>query len=181
MPQSLSRVLDHLVFSTKDRSPVLAPAVGAELHAYLVGVLRENGCQPIRIGGVEDHVHIFFGLSRTLKVRSCRDGKDQLLKVDQDPKARSLPNFDGRVHMAPSPLASQVRRQLCNTSSHNKNTTERWDSRTSYERCLSGTRWNLTNAMCGTKSVAPLQGSGDSQLPAQGAAPSQGPRSVALG
>ena len=65
MPQSLSQVLVHLVFSTKNRAPTITPTIRPELHAYIGGILRDIGCQPLRQGGVEDHVHLFFGLSRT--------------------------------------------------------------------------------------------------------------------
>ena len=43
MPQSLSRVLVHLIFSTKNRDPVLTPLVQAELHPYLATVLDNAG------------------------------------------------------------------------------------------------------------------------------------------
>ena len=65
MPQSLSRVLVHLVFSTKHRAPVLAPAVLLELHPYLSVVLNNEDCPSLQVGGVADHVHLLFGLSRT--------------------------------------------------------------------------------------------------------------------
>jgi REP element-mobilizing transposase RayT len=68
MPQSLARILVHLIFSTKDRAPVLTPAIRAELHPYLAVVLRDNDCPSLKVGGVADHVHLFFGLSRTLTV-----------------------------------------------------------------------------------------------------------------
>lgn len=68
MPQSLARVLVHLVFSTKHRAPVLNPAVRAELHPYLATVLDSDGCLSLRVGGVEDHVHLFFALSRTMTI-----------------------------------------------------------------------------------------------------------------
>jgi REP element-mobilizing transposase RayT len=68
MPQSLSRILVHLIFSTKDRAPVLTPAIRSELHPYLAVVLRDNDCPSLRVGGAVDHVHLFFGLSRTLPV-----------------------------------------------------------------------------------------------------------------
>ena len=68
MPQSLARILVHLIFSTKDRAPILTPAIRAEMHPYLAVVLRENDCPSLRVGGVEDHVHLFLGLSRTLTV-----------------------------------------------------------------------------------------------------------------
>ena len=65
MPQSLSRVLVHLVFSTKNREPLLTPEVRAELFPYLSVVLNNDGCPSLRVGGVADHVHLLFGLSRT--------------------------------------------------------------------------------------------------------------------
>jgi REP element-mobilizing transposase RayT len=68
MPQSLSKILVHLVFSTKNREPWIHPSVEAELHAYMVGVLENMDCLPVQIGGVEDHVHVLFGLSRTQSV-----------------------------------------------------------------------------------------------------------------
>lgn len=68
MAQSLSRILVHLIFSTKDRAPVLTAQIRAELHPYLAGVLRDHDCPPLRVGGVEDHVHLLFGLTRTLAV-----------------------------------------------------------------------------------------------------------------
>jgi REP element-mobilizing transposase RayT len=65
MPQSLARVLVHLVFSTKNRVPVLTPEIRGELHPYLSVVLNNDGCPSLRVGGVEDHVHLLFALSRT--------------------------------------------------------------------------------------------------------------------
>jgi putative transposase len=65
MPQSLSRILVHLVFSTKNREPVLSAALQNELHPYLAGTLDHIDCPSLRVGGVEDHVHLLFGLSRT--------------------------------------------------------------------------------------------------------------------
>ena len=68
MPQSLSRILVHLIFSTKNREPVLVPAIRDELHPYLAVVLSEDQCPSLQVGGVEDHVHLLFGLSRTRTV-----------------------------------------------------------------------------------------------------------------
>jgi len=68
MPQSLALVIVHLVFSTKDRQPVLGPTVRPALHAYLATVARNAGCECYRAGGVEDHVHIAVRLARTLAI-----------------------------------------------------------------------------------------------------------------
>ena len=69
MPQSLAKVLVHVVFSTKDRRPFLRDkAIREELHRYLGGILNRLDCPPIIVGGVEDHVHFLCGLSRTSSV-----------------------------------------------------------------------------------------------------------------
>ena len=68
MAQSLSRILVHVILGTKDRVPLLTPDIRAELHPYLAVVLCDKDCPSVRVGGVEDHVHLFFGLSRTLTV-----------------------------------------------------------------------------------------------------------------
>ena len=66
MPQSLAKILVHTVFSTKDRRPFLREqALRDELHRYLGGILSHLGCQPILVGGVEDHVHLLSTLART--------------------------------------------------------------------------------------------------------------------
>jgi len=44
MPQPLSRILVHLIFSMKNRVPFLTPEIRAELHPYLAVVLTEGGC-----------------------------------------------------------------------------------------------------------------------------------------
>jgi putative transposase len=69
MPQSLARVVLHVVFSTKNRVPFLKDAeIRARLHAYVAGVLQKIGCEPILINGTEDHVHILCNLSRTITI-----------------------------------------------------------------------------------------------------------------
>ena len=65
MPQSLANVLIHLVYSTKNRTPWLKdPELRRELYAVIGQSLKDVDCHPIQIGGVEDHVHVLFALSR---------------------------------------------------------------------------------------------------------------------
>jgi len=50
MPQSLSAVYIHLVFSTKDRIPYLREkTMRDELHAYLGGISKKLECPPMRM------------------------------------------------------------------------------------------------------------------------------------
>jgi len=66
MPQSLSFLLIHVVFSTKDRAPVLDASVRPSLHAYLATVARNADCECYRVGGIADHVHLAIRLARTV-------------------------------------------------------------------------------------------------------------------
>jgi putative transposase len=84
MGQSLARILVHIVFSTHGRQPLLHEPLRTELHAYLHGILSECGCEPLQIGGVEDHVHLLFALGRTVStshlVEALKTGSSKWLK-----------------------------------------------------------------------------------------------------
>ncbi len=68
MPQSLSRVVAHGIFSTKERVANLDPSIHPELFAYLAAILNKEGHEAIKVGGHVDHVHLLFGLSRTMSI-----------------------------------------------------------------------------------------------------------------
>lgn len=71
MSQSLSQVLIHLVFSTKDRRPFLRDrAFRDRTHRYLAGISGNLHCPASIVGGVEDHVHILCRLAKTMDVAS---------------------------------------------------------------------------------------------------------------
>lgn len=68
MPQSLANILVHLVFSTKDRAPLLEDAWRDELHGYIGGIIRRCGGDLLAANSVADHIHLFFPLPRTITV-----------------------------------------------------------------------------------------------------------------
>jgi len=77
MPQSLSNVVVHLVFSTKDRQPQLAnEEIRAETHKQLGGASKTLNCPTLIVGGVEDHVHLLGRLSRTVTISDWVKEKD---------------------------------------------------------------------------------------------------------
>ena len=65
MPQSLSKVILHLVFSTRNREPWLDANVRSRVHAYLATICRDQGAELAHVGGVTDHVHLLTSLPRT--------------------------------------------------------------------------------------------------------------------
>ena len=74
MPQSLANLLTHLIFSTKNREPLL---VGKDLqqrtYAYLAALLKDMECPALVIGGVADHVHILCQLAKTQSVSNITE------------------------------------------------------------------------------------------------------------
>ena len=69
MPQSLAKVLVHIVFSTKHRRPFLIDKhLRDEVHAYIGGTCNNLECPVLIVGGVADHVHILCALSRNLSI-----------------------------------------------------------------------------------------------------------------
>jgi putative transposase len=85
MPQSLSQVLIHIVFSTKNRVPLITLEIDSELHAYLGQICNNHNCPSILINGVANHVHILCGLSRTLTmadlIEESKTGSSKWLKT----------------------------------------------------------------------------------------------------
>ena len=64
MSQSLANIIVHLVFSTKDRRPLLRDEERGQLHAYLTGALKNLDSPLIEINSVRDHIHILFAQSK---------------------------------------------------------------------------------------------------------------------
>ena len=62
MSSTHSHLLFHLVFRTGHGRPLINPAFGPELHAYLAGIVKADGEQVLAIGGMEDHVHLLMRL-----------------------------------------------------------------------------------------------------------------------
>lgn len=79
MPQSLSKLYVHIVFSTKNREQVISREIEEELFSYLGGICKSLECNPLQVGGYRDHVHILCLLSK----------KVTLVKLIEDVKSSS--------------------------------------------------------------------------------------------
>jgi putative transposase len=86
MSQSFANILVHLIFSTKDRRPLIRDDVREHLHAYIVGILENQQFPSLQTNSAEDHAHILFVLSKNLP----------LAKVVQEVKQSSSKWIKGR-------------------------------------------------------------------------------------
>ena len=68
MPQSLSKIILHIIFSTQNRQPLIFKELQNEMHSYIATICKTNKSHPIKIGGTPDHIHIAATLHRTVTV-----------------------------------------------------------------------------------------------------------------
>jgi REP element-mobilizing transposase RayT len=66
MAHTFTNLLTHIIFSTKERAPLIGAELKPELHAYLGGMLREIKGKAYSINGTADHVHLLVSLPPTL-------------------------------------------------------------------------------------------------------------------
>jgi len=68
MPQSLVRVLIHVVFSTKNRVDLIVPEIESGLFAYIHGITENNKSKLIIANGTMNHIHLLISLGRTISI-----------------------------------------------------------------------------------------------------------------
>ena len=66
MPQSLVKVLIHVVFSTKNRADLILPEIEAALFGYIHGIVENNKSKLIIANGTMNHIHMLISLGRTM-------------------------------------------------------------------------------------------------------------------
>ena len=139
MSQSLAKILVHTVFSTKERRPYLRdPALREEMHRYLGGILAKLDCQPIVVGGVEDHVHLLCALSRTCQaadmIKEVKRGSSLWIKTKGDAlRDFSWQNGYGVFSIGASQIP-EVKRYILDQDEHHRRITYQDEFRTLLKR-----------------------------------------------
>ena len=64
MPQSFVCLTCHVIFSTKNREPLLLPEWVSRLYQYIGGTLRAKGSVLLAAGGMPDHIHLAVSLGK---------------------------------------------------------------------------------------------------------------------
>lgn len=88
MGQSLVKNYLHIIFSTKHRTPSIDSIIEGRLHDYIGGICRSMECQPIRVGGYDDHIHILCMLSKKISlvslVKELKSNSSKWIKTQGD-------------------------------------------------------------------------------------------------
>ena len=128
MPQSLGKILVHTVFSTKDRQPFLRDrSIREETFRSIGGILLKLECQPIIVGGIQDHIYALCALERTCTaaemVKEIKRGSSLWIKT----KSLGLQDFSwqngyGIFSVGFSQIPS-VKRYIVNQEEHHRTVT----------------------------------------------------------
>ena len=139
MPQSLSNVLIHIVFSTKHRQPYLStPDLRGVMTGYVIGILRNIKCPSLIVGAVEDHMHILCGRHRTVTiagvVEEMKTSSSARIK-EEGPSLRDFhwQNGYGAFSVSPSNL-EQVKSYIATQEEHHRKRTYQDELRLMLER-----------------------------------------------
>ena len=89
MPQSLSQVYLHIVFSTKNREDQIRPEIEQPLYKYIAGILKNLECTAIKIGGTSNHIHILNTFARTISISKMLE----LVKKDSSKWIKTQGNY----------------------------------------------------------------------------------------
>jgi REP element-mobilizing transposase RayT len=124
MSQSHTNLLYHIIFSTKDRRPLIKDEHEARLYDYIGGTLRNLGGISLELNGTEDHVHLLAKLRPDVAVSDVlRDLKANasgwMHDVFPEIKAFSWQRGYGAFTVSHSNI-EEVRRYIANQKLHHK-------------------------------------------------------------
>lgn len=65
MSHTYSNLLSHIIFSTKDRQPLIDLALKPRLLGYMNGIVNESGGKVLALNSMPDHLHMLWELKPT--------------------------------------------------------------------------------------------------------------------
>jgi REP element-mobilizing transposase RayT len=124
MAQSLAKNLIHLIFSTKNRDPVLSEIVRPSLHRYLAGIFKDLESPTLAANSVADHIHILFNLNKNQPlahvVMEIKRGSSKWLKTQgSDLEQFHWQNGYGAFSIGQSAV-EEVKAYIANQAEHHR-------------------------------------------------------------
>ena len=95
---SYTQLYYHIVFGSKSSEPVITKKYKEDLYAYIWGIIKNEGCTLLRIGGIENHIHLLtsnpptISVSDFVRIVKCNSSK----WLQEEPENRKkFPFFHG--------------------------------------------------------------------------------------
>ena len=145
MPQTLSCVYTHIVFSTKNRVGFLQDIdLRKKMHAYLAGIAAQQDCHALRVGGIADHVHLLVRLGREITqsdlLRELKRSSSVWVKKQSDHLGDfSWQNGSGLFSVSPNHVG-KVCGYISNQEKHHRAMSFQDELRDFYRKC--GMEWD---------------------------------------
>ena len=126
MSQSLAKLYVHIVFSTKNREPLLADGdIRAQIHAYLGSVLKEYESPALLVGGTADHSHALCLLSKTQTLAKVIGESKRSSSKWIKTKGNSFASFEWQAGYGAFSVshsnAGRVQTTIANQAEHHRN------------------------------------------------------------
>ena len=139
MPQSLHVAYAHLIFSTKERIPMITVDINSSLFEYMGGIVRDLDGRCIEINGTEDHVHLLIRASKSVPdtkfIQELKGGSSRWINESgaKETKFQWQAGY-GWFSVSPSQIHA-VRSYIRNQKEHHQTTTFQDEFRKILEKC----------------------------------------------
>jgi REP element-mobilizing transposase RayT len=91
-----TKLLYHIIFSTKRREPLITKDLRDDLYSYIGGILRGQLGSLLEIGGIADHVHLLIRIRPNVAVSDIV----RLVKANSSKWVNERPDAKGRGRFA---------------------------------------------------------------------------------
>jgi putative transposase len=122
MASTFANLLYHLVFTTKNRVPLIREDLRDDLYGYIGGILRGEGGVLLAIGGMPDHVHLLAKLKTDVAVSTMVQKIKAKSSKRMNERAISPERFEWQagygVFSVSESLTDKVRRYIRNQEEH---------------------------------------------------------------
>ena len=92
MAGTYTKLIYHLIFSTKHREPLISPRLRAELYAYIGGILRDQNGHLLDVGGMPDYLHLLIRIKPDISASEIV----RLVKANSSKWVNERPDQTGR-------------------------------------------------------------------------------------
>ena len=125
MPSTHTNLHYHIVFTTKERLPLIKDEWRSRLHSYLGGIVKHLEGVPLAIGGINNHVHLLVGLKSSHRldyfVRDLKADSSKWIHTELKEKFEWQKGY-GAFTVSPSAIES-VRNYVLNQETHHRKKT----------------------------------------------------------
>ena len=122
MPSTHTNLHFHIIFSTKERLPLITKDWLERLHAYIGGIVKTQDGVPVAIGGINDHVHLLVGLRSSHRldyfIRDVKADSSHWIHTELNKKFEWQKGY-GAFTVSPNAVSS-VRKYILNQAGHHR-------------------------------------------------------------